>query len=234
MFDVNEYIAKIKAELAKDSENPLEGMNEFFTARIDSYESHMHGLFKDTYVAFVDHLPKQTQKLLDLGCGTGLELDEIFQLFPKVRVTGIDINDTMLEILKKKHSDKNLTLIRGDFLAVSFGRDAFDAAISFEALHHFTAEQKQGIYQRIYTSVKNGGCYLEFDYIAESMEEAELYFADREKRRAAEALPENALIHYDTPLTEQQQISLLKDAGFSEVACVHRDEANIMLRAEKW
>ena len=39
--------------------------------------------------------------VLDLGCGTGLELDEIFRYFPDLAVTGIDLTREMLQQLKK-------------------------------------------------------------------------------------------------------------------------------------
>ncbi|WP_367355490.1 trans-aconitate 2-methyltransferase [Atribacter sp.] len=49
-------------------------------------------------------LPETVVNLLDLGCGTGLELDEIFKIRPNIKVTGVDLSKAMLGILNKKTS----------------------------------------------------------------------------------------------------------------------------------
>ena len=233
MKDMVAHLGGLRRELAADAENPLEEMSEFFTARIDSYEEHMLGFLRDTYVQFAELIPKHTEELLDIGCGTGLELDEIFKVLPSVRVTGVDVTDSMLKALSQKHSDKHLNLILGDFMEVSLGSDAFDTAISFEALHHFTPDQKKLLYRKVYDSIKPGGCYIEHDYVAECEEEVGLYFEDREKRRIAAKLPEDALIHYDTPLTTLQQRELLMETGFANVKLAHEGESHVILVAEK-
>ncbi|MBR5306307.1 MAG: methyltransferase domain-containing protein, partial [Oscillospiraceae bacterium] len=109
--------------------NRLEQMADFFTARLDGYDEHMindvEGC-KEGYAKMAQLIPCHTQTLLDLGCGTGLELDEIFKLFPAVKVTGVDMTQPMLDELKRKHPDKNLNLICGDYFKVDFGKDRFD------------------------------------------------------------------------------------------------------------
>ena len=233
MNDIDAYLEKMRRELEKDAEIPLEGMSEFFTARVDSYDSHMLGFFRETYALFAELVPKRTKDLLDIGCGTGLELDEIFKILPDVRVTGVDVTNSMLRVLSSKHPDKHLNLILGDFMKVALGFNAFDTAISFEALHHFTPDQKKLLYRKVYDSLRLGGCYIECDYVAECEAEVNLYFEDRDRRRIAAKLPEDALIHYDTPLTTLQQRELLMGAGFTYVNLVHEEEATVILIAEK-
>ena len=190
-------------------------------------------IFPQTYARFARLLPQQPSNMLDVGCGTGLELDEIFRRFPDVRVTGIDITESMLSILKRKHSDKHLDLIVGDFREVPFGVDAFDTVISFEALHHLCQKDKARLYGKIYAALKSGGYYIECDYVAECEEEVELYLEDREKRRTAQKLPEDALLHYDTPFTKQLQEKLLCDAGFRRVVLAHEERATAVFVARK-
>lgn len=66
----------------------IEQMSDFFTARAENYDEHM---LKDVegcregYEKMAELLPKNTQIVLDLGCGTGLELDEIFKRIPFIR-----------------------------------------------------------------------------------------------------------------------------------------------------
>ena len=49
--------------------------------------------------------------VLDLGCGTGLELEEYFVINPHARITGIDLTEAMLNALWDKFPDKNISLI---------------------------------------------------------------------------------------------------------------------------
>jgi len=81
----------------------IEQMSNFFTARVDGYDEHMltevEGC-KDGYVIMAELLPRNAAYILDLGCGTGLELDEIFKAKPSINVTGIDLTQAMLDKLK--------------------------------------------------------------------------------------------------------------------------------------
>ena len=45
--------------------------------------------------------------ILDLGCGTGIDLEEIFKKCPKANVTAIDMSQGMLEKLRDKFSKRS-------------------------------------------------------------------------------------------------------------------------------
>ncbi len=131
---------ELKEWLDKTQNEPLETMAAFFNARVDSYEEHM-SRWKRQYAWMAQLLPAETETLLDIGCGTGLELDCIFSRFSHLRITGIDLSESMLAVLSQKHADKALTLICGDYFQQDFGESRFDAVVAFETLHHFTAEK---------------------------------------------------------------------------------------------
>ena len=64
-------------------------MSDFFEARIDGYEEHMLDTVKgckEGYQILAELVPVQTKKIIGLGCGPGLELDEIFIRFPQMSV----------------------------------------------------------------------------------------------------------------------------------------------------
>ena len=77
----------------------LEKMDDFFNNRIDSYEEHQLNMIdsaKEFYPFTAKHLPMDKNvSILDLGCGTGLELGYYFELNPTARITGIDISSTL-------------------------------------------------------------------------------------------------------------------------------------------
>lgn len=212
----------------------LEPMADFFAARLEGYDEHMLAEVegcREGYPLMASLLPKDIGRVLDLGCGTGLELDEIFKRFPSLAVTGIDLSDAMLNRLKEKHPQKNLTLICGDYFEVPFGED-FDGALSFESLHHFTPEAKGKLYRKLFRALTDGGVYLECDYMVDTQAEQDLYFAELARMKKEQNLPEG-YYHYDTPCTVETQISLLRQAGFSSVDRVFRKGGTCMLMAKK-
>lgn len=212
----------------------LEPMADFFAARLEGYDEHMLAEVegcREGYPLMASLLPKDIGRVLDLGCGTGLELDEIFKRFPALAVTGIDLSDAMLNRLKEKHPQKNLTLICGDYFEVPFGED-FDGALSFESLHHFTPEAKGKLYRKLFRALTDGGVYLECDYMVDTQAEQDLYFAELARMKKEQNLPEG-YYHYDTPCTVETQISLLRQAGFSSVDRVFRKGGTCMLMAKK-
>ncbi len=213
-----------------------EKMADFFAERADTYDEHMltevEGC-KEGYKKMATLIPKSTKTLLDLGCGTGLELDEILPLFPDLKVTGIDLSKKMLLKLKEKHPDKNLRLICGDYFTEKFGEEQFDCAVSFQTMHHFPHEKKLSLYKRIYYSLKEKGIYIECDYMVEKQSEEDFWFAEKERLLKENGITDDRYYHYDTPCTVSNQFTLIKKAGFIKVTQVFRIENTTMLVAEK-
>lgn len=223
----------IKQWLKSTEDEPLETMSGFFDRRVDSYEDHMRP-WRAYYRWLGELIPAQAETLLDLGCGTGLELDEIFRLHPDIRVTGIDLAPGMLARLREKHPERKLTLTVGDYLTVPLAPCAFDVAVAFETLHHFPPETKLGLFRRIFAALRPGGMLLEGDYVAESDEMETYLFQELARRRARQHVPEGTFVHFDTPLTLAHELSLLSQAGFTAEVLGYRGEDNTpMIRAIK-
>ncbi len=214
----------------------METMSDFFTARVDGYDEHMlqevEGC-REGYSMLAELVPADCQTLLDLGCGTGLELDAILERHPFVEVTGIDLTEAMLQKLRAKHPDKSLRLICGDYFAVPFGEDAFDCALSFESLHHFEKEAKSVLYERIFRALHAGGCYIECDYMVDTQEEETFFFEENRRLRKENGVPSDAYYHVDTPCTIDNTMVLLKKAGFASVECRMRIGGTALLLARK-
>lgn len=201
----------------------VEEMRAFFAARVDGYDEHMLrevGSHK-SYAKLASLLPEGTQALLDLGCGTGLELEGVFARFPGARVTGIDMTQAMLDALARKYPGRHLTLLCGDYLKADFGEARYDAALSAETLHHLTPSDKLVLYRRVRAALRHGGRYVEMDYVADSQADEDTGFARRRALLEAESLAEGHF-HVDTPLTVPNQLRLLREAGFSSVSFIER------------
>lgn len=159
MQSSEEYMQNLKQWLKDTADSPLEEMSDFFTKRLYDYEEHM-SIWEKSYQIFAEILPLECKKILDLGCGTGLELDRIWQKNPDIEVTGVDLCANMLDKLLEKHHDKLLTTICQDYFQYDFGYGEWDAVISFESLHHFLPERKKELYQKICHSLKERGQYM--------------------------------------------------------------------------
>ena len=214
----------------------MEKMTDFFTARVDIYDDHMMNEVegcREGYLQMAELVPEKTQTLLDLGCGTGLELEFIWARNPEISVTGIDLTQAMLNRLKSKYSERNVTLIEADYMTCDFGSSRYDTAVSFETLHHFTQEEKRGLYEKIWRALKPDGCYIECDYMADKQEQEDYFFAERARLMREENLTEGEYYHYDTPCTIENQKRLLRKAGFSEVEEVWKMDHTTILFAKK-
>lgn len=214
----------------------LEKMDEFFTARIKEYEEHMIKYVpgcKYGYTKLAELLPSDTSSLLDLGCGTGLELDEIFKKNHSVKVTGIDLTKPMLDILKSKYPDKDMVLINDSYIDYDFGTEAFDAAISFQTMHHFSHENKIRLYSKVFSALKKGGKYIECDYMVIEQQDEDLHFAESQKLRLKENIMDNELYHFDTPCTIDNQLKMLGIAGFESASMIWREENTTIIVADK-
>ena len=213
----------------------LERMDCFFEARLDGYDEHMRRDIEsaDEFYPFTaERLPAAPNcRILDLGCGTGLELEELFLRNPSAKVTGIDLSQGMLSALKKKFVDRDVSLIVGSYFDVPFGVDAFDAAVSVESLHHFTKEEKIPLYAKLCRALKKNGYFILTDYFSPSDEAEREYRNEYLARKAQQGILDDALYHYDTPLTVEHEREALLQAGFSTVEVLRRWGQTYCLRA---
>lgn len=213
----------------------LEKMDTFFAARLNGYDGHMLAEIEgaaEFYPYTAALLPSGPDaKVLDLGCGTGLELEYYFARNGEATVVGIDLSAAMLAALERKFPDRKLELICGSYFEVPFGANCFDAAVSVESLHHFTAAQKLALYRKLKTALTDTGYFVLTDYFAESEEAERFYFSELERLKSEQGLEPTAFYHYDTPLTAEHEIEVLKKAGFSDVRILCRWKATYTLLA---
>ena len=228
--DVSRYMTELKEWLGQTQNEPLEDMGDFFGARVDGYEDHMRP-WRDAYRRMAQLIPPDAHTLLDIGCGTGLELDEILALRPELSVTGVDLSPDMLKKLKQKHPD--VTVVEADYFAHELGREAYDMAVSFETLHHFTPEKKSLLFSKLCRALKPGGRYLQADYIACCTDEETLLFSECQRRRQRDGIPPERFVHFDTPLTLENELALLRGAGFDTVRAPECIEGACFIEAVK-
>ncbi|MDD4165394.1 MAG: class I SAM-dependent methyltransferase [Eubacteriales bacterium] len=202
---------------------PLEKMNEFFNTRADTYDHHMLvDLALDVFyeeIANCVQPDKPIFKLLDVGCGTGIELKRLYEKHPNMSVTGIDLSPEMLRQLREKYPDKKIELICGSYFDAPFEND-FDVVLSTYSLHHWNETEKLKIYKKCFDSLIDNGIFINGDYTCKTAEQEQNYQSELVRLRQEENLTDNEFYHYDIPLTAETETKLLYAAGFVTVELV--------------
>ena len=215
----------------------LERMSDFFEARLDGYDKHMLTNIESAnefYPFTARQLPcDEGARVLDLGCGTGLELEEYLALNPSAKITGIDLSEGMLGELIRKFEGKDITLLLGSYFDLPLGDNTYNAAVSVESLHHFTKEQKVNLYIKLYKSLCNDGYFILTDYFSFSDEEELMHQQAMLTLKAEQGIDDDEIYHYDTPLTVEHETAALLEAGFSSVEVLNNWGATYTIKAFK-
>ena len=219
------------------TETRLEKMDAFFEARLDGYEAHMLRNIQSAeefYPFTANQLPrKPNAAVLDLGCGTGLELRWYYAQNPTAKITGIDLSSGMLAVLRETYGAYRPQLICGSYFDIPFGEGVFDAAVSVESLHHFTGEEKLPLYEKLCRSLKPGGFLILTDYFADTDEEERQHRNCLLALKEAQGISDTEFYHYDTPLTVAHEREILLAAGFAGVEILNSWGATYTLRVTK-
>jgi trans-aconitate 2-methyltransferase len=182
----------------------------------------------------------QSQRILDLGCGTGGLSMKVLKSCPTAQVVALDYSPRMLEFASDKletagYAPKQWTGIQADFgdwanhqLEI---KDGFDACVSSLAIHHLTDEMKLKLFSRIRESLNPGGVFWNADpVLPESPALSEAYQSVREEwaaQQGASLAEIRAKTGKSTPYgysnpdqlaTLDAHLQMLKTAGFESVA----------------
>lgn len=206
----------------------VEKMDEFFNQRVSGYDQHMEGTVQDGYYQSISEPIKETEnkiKILDLGIGTGIELEKLFKKVPNAQIIGVDLSEGMLKQLLEKYSSfkEQITTIKGSYFHVPFGHKKYDFIISSMTMHHFLEDKKVELYKKIKSALNDNGMYIEGDYIVNENEEKECL---EEYFKILEGLPEkeiNGDYHIDIPFTREKQERLLREAGFTNIEIIWQE-----------
>lgn len=79
---------------------------------------------------------KPYERVVDIGCGTGALIQQMFNLVPEAEFAGLDPSIEMLNIAKQK-LPKSIELWIGSADNLPFPSESFDVVISTNAFHYF-------------------------------------------------------------------------------------------------
>ncbi|MFC1700163.1 class I SAM-dependent methyltransferase [Patescibacteria group bacterium] len=83
----------------------------------------------------VKHIKNDEMSVLDLGCGDGRFYEYLSQKFPDIKYVGLDINNDVLDVARKKYgNDKFFNIdVFSDLKEI---QDKFDLIVAFGVTHH--------------------------------------------------------------------------------------------------
>jgi len=223
--------------MSVDEMEPTEEMGAFFDARAEGYDDYFRDeiLPGELFAGFYDALSApigETDaplRILDLGIGTGLELEPLFRRVPNARVTGVDLAEKMLELLQASYSARmsQITLVVDSFLTMPLGSRVYDHVLSGNSMHHVLRDTKLELYKKIHAALKPGGKYVEGDSVVP--EEMEGQFIAEYHEGAATVPPApDGTYHLDVPFSLETQKSLLLEAGFHDFQLIWQKDPTMV------
>jgi tRNA (cmo5U34)-methyltransferase len=219
--------------MSTDQIEPVEAMVDFFNARAAGYDDYNRDYifegpsFAQFYGALASAIPDTDEplRILDLGVGTGLELEFIFARAPNAQITGIDVSAGMLDLLRERYAAQmaQITLVTDSYLTRPLGAEAYDYVVSAMAIHHVLHETKRELYSRIHAALKPGAKYIELNSVVPVEMEGE-FLAEYQREAATVPPAPDGYYHIDIPLPLETQQTLLLEAGFRDFAVIWRED----------
>jgi cyclopropane fatty-acyl-phospholipid synthase-like methyltransferase len=186
--------------------------------------------------------------ILDLGYGSGIVEQMIFERIPHAQIVGVDRSEAMMALASERLKPYPFRFISVPFdlaelpsilgPASPLPRQQYQIVISVQALHHLTVEQMQAAYLTIYDILEPHGLFLLQDRIAVSTPtlwntyQSLWRLLDVDEGETYEEHLAQVAARGDLPARLEQHLRWLSDAGF-EAACLHLHNNRALIAARK-
>ena len=167
-----------------------------------------------------------------MGAGTGLFAWHVLGKYPQANFTLVDLGEKMLQAAQGRFASagKSVQVQVEDIRSIR-GEQSYDLVISSMAIHHLSDEDKQALFQRVFGLLRPAGIFINVDQIrGETQAIRDLYWQRwlahvREKGASDEQIQAgiDRRKTFDRDATLADQLSWLKEAGFSSVDCVYKN-----------
>jgi tRNA (cmo5U34)-methyltransferase len=199
-------------------------MGEFFDhVSVDYDEVHTSHIDRgeEYYVAVSGPVAATTRLVtaLDIGCGSGLELEGFFRKVPNARVHCVDLSRKLLDQLLQRYANQCITPHLESYMTYRYPHREFDYVIASSTLHHLVDDEKRQLYLKLREALTKDGCLIVGDYFV-SAEIAEQRLEQYNQLISRGVDLRNGKYHFDIPTTVENEKRLLVEAGFASVDTV--------------
>jgi len=213
MNDVKEQFSNVSKKYDSQREYLIPCFNDFYTACLPLVKSLTHA-----------------KTVLDIGAGTGLFTQFIYDIKPNLHFTLTDLSAQMLDVARERFEGAS----NFEYLETDFSKDSlpgkYDIIISGLAIHHLEDAAKAKLYKNIYLALNDGGLFINADQVAgKNVLFDSLYKYHWRETVSNSGLDREALIQafertkLDKLAPLESQLKWLEKAGFNEVDCIYKN-----------
>ncbi len=173
---------------------------------------------------------KENDKVIDLGSSTGTFLIELAKKKSKLTLIGIDNSTAMINRAKNKAKafGVNVEFINDDFLNYDFSGSK--AVIANYTVQFIRPLRREKLIKKIYDSLNENGIFLMSEKLITEHKKLnkimiDIYYEYKKKMGYSEyeiAQKREALENVLIPYTMQENIEMLKNAGFKDIEVIFR------------
>ncbi len=133
-----------------------------------SYQKYKHKIESNILAKAISKVPFEKVNILDVACGTGRMLPEVFNTEKKIIYVGLDTSNRMFDELKKKEvylkNKEGIKLILSDAEKLPFQDNTFDIVYTYHLLWHLPEKEQETIIKEMLRITKKGGIII-FDIL---------------------------------------------------------------------
>ena len=158
----------------------------------------------------MDRLPRNgIGQIAELGCGGGRNIDALLKKYGGAFVTGIDYSPLSVEKATEynKQNAARCDIRQGDVSKLDLEKGKYDLATAFETVYFWPG--LADCFKNVFDILKDGGYFLIVNESDGKDETGKKY----------EKIIEGMRVY-----TDDEIVSALKEAGFTEVSAVHHDK----------
>ena len=214
-------------------------MGDFFDSVHKDYDevhtSHINN-GSEFYIAISKPITSTIEKIrvLNIGCGTGLEFESILKKIPFAQIDCIDLSLEMLNLLKERlnKSTCQLNTFCCSYLDFKYEDDIYDYIIASATLHHLLDDEKMKLFTKIFNSLKIEGTLIVGDRYS-TIEESKIKLEEYEKYLRIGLDVKSGQYHVDIPTTVENEQKLLEDTGFKGIKIIWYSKNYTIITAAK-
>ena len=205
-------------------ENVASVFDDMLNRSVPFYQENLH-----LQIEILKELLDENSKVLDLGSSTGTFLIELAKK-KRLNLTGIDNSKAMIKKAKQKAKafGVEIEFLEKDFLEYDFKTQ--DAIIANYTIQFIRPIKREKLIKKIFNSLNNNGIFLMSEKLITENKRLnkimiDIYYKYKKEKGYSEyeiAKKREALENVLIPYSMQENIEMLKNAGFKEIDTIFR------------